>query len=303
MVKNEKMKLPQPIKKGDTIALVSPAKHISADYIAAAQSYWEKQGYKVLVGEYANGQHNYFSGTIEERCTDFQAALNNDDVKAIICTRGGYGCLHLVDIINWAGMLNSPKWIVGFSDVTVFHQKLNRLNICSLHATMPLNYAQNTPQSFERMNSQLSGEKNAYAWQTNQFKIGKTEGTLLGGNLSILHSLIGTDDQPDYNGSILFIEEVGEYLYAIDRMFYALSKSGILDKISGLLIGGMTDIKDTVPPFGLTLQEIILNHFPYRNLPIAFEFSAGHIHDNHALILGKHTRFEVNSDGSCTLEQ
>ncbi|MGB0933017.1 MAG: S66 peptidase family protein [Lishizhenia sp.] len=297
------MKIPQSLKKGDTIAIISPAKHIESEYILNAKVYWEKFDYNVLIGKYAEGQNHYFSGTIQERSEDLQAALNNDNVKAILCARGGYGSLDLVDVVNWAGMLLTPKWLVGFSDITVFHQKLNKLNIASLHATMPLNYAENTPESLQSLRETLEGKSLTYDWSSPQFKKGINSGILLGGNLAIIHALIGTNDQPDYSGAILFIEEVGEYLYGIDRMFYSLSKAGILEKINGLVVGGMTNIKDTEPPFGLSLEEMILKHFPYRKIPIAFDFPAGHIQDNRALILGKQTRFEVTEKGQCTFNQ
>ena len=297
------MKTPDVLKKGDTVAIVSPAKHISQEHINNARVYWEDQGYKVVIGNHAGGENSYFSGTIQERLEDIQTALNTDGIKAIICARGGYGCLEIVDLINWAGMINAPKWIVGFSDVTVFHQKLNSMQVHTLHATMPLNYSENSPEALNTMIHTLEGEEIAYSWSSDRFRSGQSTGKLFGGNLAILQTLIGTNDQPDYTGSILFIEEVGEYLYSIDRMFYSLSKAGILEKINGLVVGGMTNIKDTETPFGLSLEEIILKHFPYRQIPIAFNFPAGHISDNRALILGKRARFEVTERGLCTFHQ
>lgn len=297
------MHIPPYLNSGDTVAIVAPAKYIEEKHVLYAKQVWEDKGFKVIFGKNAVGQYNYFSGTIQQRLEDIQAALNDDNVKAIICARGGYGCLDLVDTVNWAGMITHPKWIIGFSDVTVFHQRLNRLNTASLHATMPLNYKENSEKSLTEMFQLLAGKSTQHQWKSNQFKTGETRNIVLGGNLSILHNLIGTNDMPDYSNTILYVEEVGEYLYAIDRMFYAFSKAGILDKISGLLVGAMTSINDTEVKYGATLEEIILKHFSYNKIPVAFNFKAGHINDNRPIILGKEAQLVVLENGLCTFSQ
>lgn len=285
------------LQPGDIIAIVAPAKSIDKELVLNATAFFESKGYQIEIGEYCTGEFNYFSGTDIERTADFQMAIDNPNVKAIICARGGYGSIRILDRLNWAAFLRDPKWIVGFSDITVFHQHVQCMNLPSIHATMPLNFAENTSESLTSMLDALEGrELNVEIPSSTSNKLGKAEGILLGGNLSIIHGLIGTDAQPDYTDSILFIEDLAEQLYHIDRMFYSLAKAGILDKINGLIIGGMTDMKDTLVPFGQTLEEIILAHFAYRKIPIVFNFPAGHIADNRALIFGNKVALNVTSN-------
>lgn len=297
------MKIPQQLKKGDTVAIVAPAKAIETDVINYATNFLEDAGFNVKVGKNCLGNHNYFSGTDAERIEDFQTAINDEEVKAIICARGGYGCVRIVDRINWVSFLDQPKWIVGFSDVTVFHQRLTNLGVASLHATMPLNYKDNSKEALTTLVGALTGEKLSYSWSgSTSNKTGMSEGEIVGGNLAVLCGLIGTTDMPDYCDKILFLEEVGEHLYALDRMFYQLEKSGILDQIRGLILGSFSNSKDTEVPFGKTLEEIISAHFQYRNIPIAFDFPAGHIDDNRALKFGKNALFTVTEE-KCTLDE
>lgn len=290
-----------PLSKGDLIAIVAPAKSIEASHVYFAQSFFENAGYQVVIGPHCLGQYHYFSGSEEERLRDFQWALDHPDVKAIVCARGGYGCIQLVDRINWAGQLSQPKWIVGFSDITVFHQRMQRFGVESIHASMPLNFESNSNEALETLLHSFSGKQAEITWEANSFnKVGTCSGVIVGGNLSILYSLLGTDDQVDYTNKIVFIEDLAEQIYHIDRMFYAFAKSGILDKISGLIIGGMTDLKDTAIPFGRTYEEVILSHFSFRKIPISFGFPAGHIDDNRAIIFGRTSTLEVTENG-CSL--
>ncbi|MDX1650908.1 MAG: LD-carboxypeptidase [Brumimicrobium sp.] len=295
------MKKPRFLKKGDTVAILAPAKAIEEAHIERAKTLWQNAGFKVLVSENCLGSHHYFSGTDAERTTDFQRAIDDEKVRAIICARGGYGCIRILDRINWASFLEDPKWVLGFSDITIFHQKLAKLGVCSVHSTMPLNYKENSSEAIETMFDVTQGKKVTFQWESSPFvKKGRTEGALIGGNLSVLCGLIGTKDMPDYTDRILFLEEVGEHLYAVDRMFYQLEKSGILDGIRGLIVGGFTNMKDTEVPFGSCLEEIINKHFQYRNIPVAFGFPAGHIDDNRALLLGSQALLEVGKD-NCSL--
>ena len=292
------MNVPQPLVAGDLIYITAPAKAIEKEHVDFAVSFFENAGFKVLVSKNCLGQHHYFSGTDEERLEDLQYGIDHPEVKAIVCARGGYGCVRIVDRIQWASMLREPKWMVGFSDVTVFHQHLQRFNLPSIHGSMVLNFKDNTQEALTTLLSALKGESFSLSATSTQNKPGQAEGTLIGGNLSIVYSLIGTNNQPDYSDKILFVEDLAEHLYHIDRMFYALNKSGILDKISGLVVGGMTDLEDTATPFGMSVEEIILAHFQFRNIPIAFGFPAGHLNDNRALILGKKVRFNVEGTTS-----
>ncbi len=284
----------KPLQPGDLIAIVAPAKAIEESHITFAKVLFESRGYRVQVGAHCLGSHHYFSGTDVERASDLQQALDNPEVKAIICARGGYGCVRILDHLQWAGFIREPKWLVGFSDVTVLHQHIGILELSSIHASMPLNFKENTPEAIDSLCDALEGNQLSYDIAANSHnKRGEATGKLVGGNLSILYSLLGTDDCIDYTDCILFIEDLAEQLYHIDRMFYAFSKAGVLDKIKGLIVGGMTDLKDTAVPFGQDIYALILSHFTYRNIPIAFDFPAGHIDDNRALIIGGQARLEV----------
>jgi muramoyltetrapeptide carboxypeptidase len=292
------MNVPQPLAAGDLIYITAPAKAIEKEHVDFAVAFFENAGFRVLVSKNCLGQHHYFSGTDEERLEDLQYGIDHPEVKAIVCARGGYGCVRIVDRIQWASMLREPKWMVGFSDVTVFHQHLQRFNLPSIHGSMVLNFKDNSHEALNTLLMALKGESFSVAATSSFNKSGSAEGTIVGGNLSIVYSLIGTNNQPDYSDKILFVEDLAEHLYHIDRMFYALNKSGILDKISGLVVGGMTELEDTATPFGMSVEEIILAHFQYRNIPIAFGFPAGHLNDNRALILGKKVRFNVEGTTS-----
>ncbi len=286
------------LQKGDLIYITAPAKSIDISFVDFAKSYFENQGYKVLISQHCTGEFNYFSGTDDERTADFQYGIDHPEVKAIVCARGGYGCVRIVDRIQWAGILREPKWIIGFSDVTVFHQRMQRFGLPSIHGTMPLNFKENSQDSFATLDKAWTNEVYSISSTfTSSNKQGSSEGQLVGGNLSILYSLLGTDDQIIYENSILFIEDLAEQIYHLDRMLFAFAKAGIFDKIKGLIVGGMTDMKDTSVPFGKTVQEVILEHFQYRNIPIIFDFPAGHIDDNRALVFGRNVTLNSNEDG------
>lgn len=289
----------QPLQKGDLIYITAPAKSVEEEFVVFAKTYLEEKGFKVMVSEHCLGQFNYFSGTDEERLADFQFGIDHPDVKAILCARGGYGCVRILDRINWAGFLREPKWLVGFSDVTVFHQRIQRFDLPSIHGTMPLNFKENSKEALQTLIDALLDKDYSIACSSTPVnKQGRASGKLVGGNLSILYSLLGTDDEIDYSNTILFIEDLAEHLYHIDRMMYAFAKAGVFNKIKGLIIGGMTDMKDTAVPFGQTLEELILAHFAYRSIPIAFNFPAGHISDNRALKLGTFCELDVTDENT-----
>jgi muramoyltetrapeptide carboxypeptidase len=287
------------LKIGDLIYITSPAKAIELSNIRHAQNYLENLGFKVELSKNCLGNFNYFSGSDYERLQDFQEGLDNPNVKAILCARGGYGSVRLIDQLNWAGFIQYPKWIVGYSDITVFHQRLLRYGIPSIHGSMPLNFEENTTEAIESLINLMKGEVVDYRIESNKYnKCGTAKGKLVGGNLSILYSLLATDDRIDYRDTILFIEDLSEHLYHIDRMLYSFEKAGVFDQIKGLIVGGMTELMDTAVPFGMNYQEIILSHFNYRNIPIIFDFPAGHIPDNRALCLGKNHQIEVGTKHS-----
>lgn len=290
------MNLPK-LQKGDTIAIVAPAKAIEQEKVNFAKKHLEQAGFRVLLGEHVAGQYNYFSGEDNVRALDFQKALDNPEVKAILCARGGYGCIRILDRIDWAVQLQQPKWIIGFSDVTVFHQFMDKWEVPSLHATMPLDFETATKNSLSTLLKAITESKFNYTLPANSWnKKGQATGKVIGGNLSILYSLLGTSLQPNYLGKILFVEDVGEPLYAIDRMFFALDKAGILDQISGLIVGGMTQMRDSEPGFGKTISEIISEHLRYKDIPVCYNFPAGHQNENLALILGVETEMIITDE-------
>jgi muramoyltetrapeptide carboxypeptidase len=291
------MNQPPALQKRDLIYITAPAKAIEPAFVYFAQNYLEKLGFRVEISPNCLGNYNYFSGTDQERLADLQQAIDHPEAKAILCARGGYGCVRIVDQLQWANMLREPKWLIGFSDITVFHHRLFKLGIQSIHGTMPLNFETNSPASLFTLQQAVSGEKPHLSWHFNSAnKIGSAKGKLIGGNLSILYSLIATNDAYFFEGNILFLEDLSEQLYHLDRMFFALKKSGILNRISGLIIGGMTDLKDTAVPFGMTLDEIILQHFTFSKIPIAFDAPIGHIDDNRAVIVGAEVELSVQNE-------
>lgn len=285
------------LKKGDLIRIISPAKTIDSSFIEVAHQKFEAAGFRVIIGKHALGQHNYFSGTDEARSADLQEGLDDSECKLIVCSRGGYGSIRLVDTVNWDGFLRHPKWFCGFSDITVFLSRIHRLQFQCIHGTMPLNYETNSSEALDSFFNAITGKENFYTLPSSSFnKTGKVSGELVGGNLCILHSLLGTDDRIDYSNKILFIEEVGEQLYSIDRMLHSLKKAGVLDEISGLIIGGMTELKETPIPTNFTIPEMVLHHFKERSIPICFDFPVGHISDNRAMIVGKTATLEIDKE-------
>lgn len=285
------------LQPGDVVYITAPAKAIEQEHVLFAKDLLEKNGFNVKVSKHCLGQHNYFSGTDSERQADFQEGMDDPEVKAILCARGGYGCVRIVDQLNWAGMLRQPKWIIGFSDITVFHHRMQQFNLPSIHGSMVLNFKDNSPEALSTLFSALKGTlKEITTPASTHNKFGTCRGKLIGGNLSIVYSLLGTNDALDFTDSILFIEDLAEHLYHIDRMIFALEKAGALNKIKGLIVGGMTDLEDTTIPFGSSVEELLLRPFEFRKIPIAFDFPAGHISDNRALVLGANYELSVSEN-------
>jgi muramoyltetrapeptide carboxypeptidase len=288
------MIIPPNLSKGDLIYITAPAKATDKASVLYTKNFLELKGYRVLLSEHCLGTHRYFSGTDQERTSDMQFGIDHPEVKAILCARGGYGCVRIVDEINWANMLREPRWIIGFSDITVFQHRLMKLGVQSIHGSMPLNFEKNSPEALETMLDILQGEKPIIVCEANATnQLGSAEGILIGGNLSIVFSLLGTDDALNFDGGILFLEDLAEQLYHLDRMFFALKKTGALAKIKGLIIGGMTDLEDTDNPTGLTIHEIVSHHFKYSKIPICYDFPIGHFADNRSVIVGAQVQLKV----------
>lgn len=286
---------PHTLKEGDLIYITAPAKATDANSVLYTKNFLEQKGFRVLLSEHCLGVHRYFSGTDAERTSDMQFGIDHPEVKAILCARGGYGCVRIVDEINWANMLREPKWMIGFSDITVFHHRLMKLGVQSIHGSMPLNFESNSTEALETMLEILRGGYPLITCPGNESnKQGTADGTLIGGNLSIVFSLLGTDDALNFDGGILFLEDLAEQLYHLDRMFFALKKTGALGKIKGLIIGGMTDLEDTDNPTGLTIEEIVSHHFAYSKIPICYDFPIGHFADNRSVIVGAKVQLKVD---------
>ncbi|MGJ8660700.1 MAG: S66 peptidase family protein [Bacteroidota bacterium] len=287
------------LQTNDTVYICAPAKAIDPQSISFAKSNFEQNGYSIELSENVLGQYNYFSGTEAERLKDLQFGLDHPTAKVILCARGGYGCIQLLEKLNWTKFKKNPKWIIGFSDITVLHLALSKMDIPSLHATMPLNFEKNSKESFTTMYAALENKKfEIYASSSKHNQFGKVKAKVVGGNLAIVHAMLPYLNKDFFKNKILFLEDVGEHLYQIDRMFFGLKFIGALDNVAGIIIGGFTSISDTSAPFGYDLQEIISSHTSHRNIPVGFNFPSGHLDDNQAIILGRELLFEVGPDGS-----
>ena len=224
--------------------------------------------------------------------------IDDNSIKAILCARGVYGTVQIIDAINFSNLKKNSKWIVGYSDATVLHSHLNNLGMASLHATMPINFEGNTNESLWSLKNALFGNLNNVECKAHPLnKFGKIEGDVVGGNLSILYSLLGSPSDIDTIGKILFIEDLDEYLYHIDRMMMNLKRNGIFGNLKGLIIGGMSDMNDNSIPFGKTAEQIILDYTKGYDYPICFGFPAGHLADNRCLILGINSILEICENG------
>ena len=294
------MKTPSYIKKGNKIGIVSTARRISKEEIYPAVKIFKEWGLEVVLGKHLFEGYNQFAGTDEQRTADLQQMLDENSIKAIICARGGYGTVRIIDKLNFSKFIKKPKWIAGYSDVTVLHSHIHsNFGIETLHSTMPLNISDNkfTAESLESFRKALFGEKITYSLKSSSLsRKGKAEGILVGGNLSILYSLIGTKSDINTNGKILFIEDLDEYLYHIDRMMMNLKRAGKLNNLAGLIVGGMSEMNDNKIPFGKTANKIIAETIEEYSYPVCFDFPAGHKNDNRVLILGREIKFDVNEN-------
>lgn len=286
---------PPYLKPGDKIAITCPAKALKSD-IKDAVTLLESWGLEVVIGKTVNASFHQFSGTDSLRAKEMQSFINNPKIKAIIAARGGYGCVRIIDLIDFSPLIKTPKWVIGFSDITVLHCELNRLGIESIHGQMPSTIPDSSANGLESLRKALFGEKIDYSQFSHPLNIkGEMKGEIIGGNLSILLSVLGSKSDPVYDNKILFIEDVGEYLYAVDRMLRALDRAGKLSKLNGLIVGGFTNIKDDEQtPFGFSVEEIILEIVKKYNYPVAFGFPAGHVKDNWAIKMGEIVQFRID---------
>ncbi|MBV4356965.1 S66 peptidase family protein [Pinibacter aurantiacus] len=293
--------IPPYLKPGDTIGIVCPAGYMPYDKAEVCINTLLQWGYKVKVGKtLGGGSTNYFSGTDEERLNDFQQMLDDKEVKAILCGRGGYGVSRIIDDVDFKHFEKHPKWIIGFSDITVFHSHIYaNYKIASIHSPMAAAF---NDEGYKNeyvlsLKETLEGKAMQYACPAHEFnKTGTASGELVGGNLALLAHLIGSKSEVKTKNRILFIEDIGEYTYNIDRMMLQLKRAGKLDELAGLIIGGFTDMKDTTRPFGKTVFEIIQDIVKDYKYPICFDFPVSHDTKNYALKVGAEYELKVGDN-------
>ncbi len=289
------MIIPPFLKAGDTVALVCTARKFFPEDAKPAIELLESWGLKAKLGNTIGLDNYQLGGTDTERTADFQAQLDDENVKAIWCARGGYGTVRIIDSLDFTKFKKQPKWIMGFSDVTVLHSQLNLERVASLHAIMPFTVPNAPEEVKETLRKAFFGETISYTIPSKSYDIkGIASGELVGGNISILYSLLGSKSAIDTKDKILFIEDLDEYLYHIDRMLYNLKRNGYFEHVKGIIVGSMTDMHDNEIPFGQNEVQIITEIAKDFSIPIAFQFPAGHQSDNRTLILGKQVDFEVN---------
>jgi muramoyltetrapeptide carboxypeptidase len=290
---------PRFLKEGDEVAIISPSFCIDDDKVAAAISVLESWGLKVKVGRNALKRNGPFAGNDEERLFDLQEATDDTNVKAVFCARGGYGLSRIINRIDFSALKKSPKWYVGFSDITVLHLWLSEVvGIVSIHGEMPLNFV--NPEKSEKtiltLKQALFGNLEKIVWNSGVLRPKEIEAEVTGGNLTLLYSLRGTAADPSTKGKILFIEEVGEYYYHIDRMLSSIKLSGKLDGLAALVIGGMNKLEDIRIPWGKTIEETISDIVKEYDYPVYFSFPAGHVPDNRAFYIGRKSRLSVKGE-------
>ncbi len=297
---------PAYLKKGDLVALIAPSSFIENEQpFIEAEQFLTSIGLRSTRGQHATGQHGTYAGTDDQRLGDLQQAMDNPEVKAIWVVRGGYGAMRIMSSLNFRLFIKHPKWLIGFSDITAFHNLWAIYNIESIHGLMPVQLAKETSPSEESCQSlkdALFGHPLNYTLDPSKYnKTGQGQGQLVGGNLSLLSALQGSAYRLDTKGKILFLEDVREYNYQINRRLYSLKLAGVFDQLEGLIIGGFTDIKDGDVAFDQNYQEMILEVTHGKSYPILFDFPAGHITDNRALIFGRKVNLSV-SEQRCQLD-
>jgi muramoyltetrapeptide carboxypeptidase len=284
------------LKKGDKVGIVSPSRSITFEEVHPTIKVLQKFGLEVILGSHVFSRQNQFAGSDEHRRKDFQQMLDDDSIRAIICARGGYGAVRIIDNLDFSRFIRHPKWIVGYSDVTVFHSHIHSCcGIETIHATMPKNIVSDIPDdSAISMVNALSGSQVTYLSERTKYsREGFAEGILTGGNLSILYNMMGSVSEVNTEGKILFLEDIDEYLYHVDRMMMNLKRAGKLSGLAGLIVGGMTRMNDNKIPFGKTAEEIISDAVEEYVYPVCFNFPAGHTEKNLALILGRKIKLSV----------
>lgn len=288
------------LKKDDTIGIIAPAYGVSQEEVFPAVDFLKEHGFNVRLGRYLFSSYHQFAGTDEERRADFQNMLDDPNVNAILCARGGYGSVRIVDQLNFSAFEKSPKWICGYSDITVLHSHIfTHFQLPTLHCTMPINIDISDEWDaihIQSMVNALRGEQLQYLPDPHPLnRSGSAKGKIIGGNLSILYSLLGSPSDIDTTNTILFLEDVDEYLYHIDRMMMNMKRNKKLEKLSGMIVGGMSEMHKNKIYFGKTAEEIIAGHCEEYDFPLCFNFPAGHIKRNQAIRFGQEAEMAVGN--------
>ena len=277
------------------IAIAAPARKVSPEEMEYAIQWLHDHGFESVFDNRLYSVENIAAGSDELRASILQEYMDRDDIDAIWMARGGYGSIRIIDKLDFRYFIQHPKPIIGFSDVTVFHGKLSQLGIPSIHASMPHVLANKTSEALQSLIDALTGKPLHYEWPSNPLnRFGEAKGVIVGGNLSVLCGMLGSDSFPDTDGKILFIEEVDEYIYHVERMMYALKRAGHLAHLKALVVGGLTDIHDNPDPFGKTAEQAIFDVVKEYDYPVCFGFPAGHQPDNRAIVFGKEVDLKVN---------
>lgn len=287
-------KTPPYLKKGDKVAIVCPAWKVD-NALQDAVSLLNSWGLEVVLGKTVHNSYRQYAGSDTLRAQDFQNMLDNPEIKAIFAARGGYGSVRMIDLIDFSNFIHQAKWIIGFSDVTVIHSHIHQLyGIETIHGQMPITIPDASKASLQSLKDSLFGKNPLYEYKSTHENIpGTAKGQVIGGNLALLVNVLGSISDMDYEGKILFIEDVGEYYYAIDRMLWTLKRAGKLKKLKGLLVGGFTSLKDNKIPFGMSMEDLVKEIVSEYGYPVAFDFPAGHIDNNYTLIFGREAQLTV----------
>lgn len=292
-------RFPELLKRGDQVAVIATAKNFSEKEIEPGIRVLESWGFDVVKGKNLFGKFHQFAGNDTERMHDLQDALDQPAIKAIFFARGGYGTTRIIDRIDFSGFIRNPKWLIGFSDLTALHFQANKLGFPSIHGPMPVTFPQTHPDALEHLHKMLSGKISGSDFTGHKLnREGEASGMLIGGNLSLITNLTATFSDMEFSSKILFIEDVGEYLYHLDRLMIHLKRTGKLADLSGLIVGQFTEMMDNTVPFGKTAYEIIADVVDQYSYPVAFNFPAGHDFRNFSLMFGTKARIRVNKNTS-----